>query len=248
MQNPGRCASSQIQMCVLGWSFFHSKVSFDIPILSVPSMSRKLKWVGWRDCRGLQPALSASRDREGQPPECGFERIDLQLNIVDLSLKGPGPTRLLCRQSHAINPCSLVSALFVRSSVYFLPGHAECGILWVELQCKYWWYLQKACAWRLSQDWSDKLTSSPTPFSVALLPKEQSNKTPADLQMYTQSLAFVEPGMNLTICLFPPGRISGPLQTKFFPVEKEDFCSSALLPYLRNELYCIYFPQPFLYS
>lgn len=67
--------------------------------------------------------LSALEDQEGQTPEGGFEHIDLQLNNADLFFKSPGPPkRLLHRQSHAINPCSLVSAPFVSSSVCFLTG------------------------------------------------------------------------------------------------------------------------------
>lgn len=55
------------------------------------------------------PASSlALEDQEGQTPERGFAHIDLQLNIVDLFFKSPGPPKKLpLRQSHTINPCNL---------------------------------------------------------------------------------------------------------------------------------------------
>ena len=71
--------------------------------------------------------LSAVEDPEAQTPERGFEHINLQLNIVDLFFKSPGPPkRLLHRQSRAINPCSLVSAPFVSSSMCFVTG--SCSV------------------------------------------------------------------------------------------------------------------------
>jgi len=120
----------------------------------------------------------------------------------------------------------LVSVSFVSSRVCFLTG--SCSILLAKLQCKYAWYTEKKQVPR-DYDWVHQISPSSAPveafLSVALFPKEYISNTPANLQMYIQSFAFVELGMNLTICMLPPGRIPGLLQGKFFltPTRKGGF-------------------------